>query len=436
MPPKKRWRFLKKNLHERLTFRKTLGPPPAADQGSALRALRLEVNIFCLKPKAQRSSSPADAGRSSSGKWGFIPIMSAVPNGQNQSKPRPFIIPIFLPHAGCPHQCVFCNQVSITGVKHEDIEPNQIRIQIREFLNYRKEKRTPVQIAFFGGNFLGLKFDEIKSWLDLAGEFVNQGLVDGIRFSTRPDTIDATRLDALCDYPISTVELGVQSMDDRVLALAGRGHSAQDTIRAVKALKERQIGVGLQMMVGLPGDSQTRSLTTARKIADLKPDCARIYPTVVVSNSRLAKLFKNGEYLPLSLEDAVTLVKKAYLLFKQEGIEVIRMGLQASDDLEDGSTVMAGPHHPAFGHLVYSEIFYDNALAAIESAGLVKDTLTIMVNPRSISKMRGLNNSNIKKLKKMYPIYSVEVRPDASLGEEEVNIEHSKDEHRTLNIER
>jgi len=142
----------------------------------------------------------------------------------------------------------------------------------------------------------------------------------------------------------------------------------------------------------------------------------------VVTNSRLAKLLKNGEYLPLSLEDAVTLVKKAYLLFKQEGIEVIRMGLQASDDLADGSTVLAGPHHPAFGHLVYSEIFYDNALAAIESAGLVKNTLTISVNPRSISKMRGLNNANIKKLKKRFKLDAVEVRPDSALEEDELRI--------------
>ncbi len=229
------------------------------------------------------------------------------------TRTRPFIIPIFLPHAGCPHQCVFCNQVSITGVKHETVEPDTIRNQIHEFLKYRNENRKPVQIAFFGGNFLGLKFEDIKSWLDLAAGFVSQGPVDGIRFSTRPDTIDGACLDALEDYPVSMVELGVQSMDDRVLALAGRGHSAQDTIRAVKALKERQIGVGLQMMVGLPGDSKTRSLATARKIADLEPDCTRIYPTVVVANSRLAKLFKTGEYLPLSLEDAVTLVKKAYL---------------------------------------------------------------------------------------------------------------------------
>ena len=350
--------------------------------------------------------------------------MSAATNVQNQQKPRPFIIPIFLPHAGCPHQCVFCNQVSITGSQHKAVEPDTIRNHIQEFLTYRKEKRKPVQIGFFGGNFLGLTFEDIKSWLDLAAEFVSGGSVDGIRLSTRPDTIDDARLDALEEYPVSMVELGVQSMDDRVLARAGRGHSAQDTNRAVKALKERQLGVGLQMMVGLPGDSEARSLETARKIADLGPDCTRIYPTVVVANSGLAKLFKTGEYLPLSLKNAVTLVKKAYLLFRQEGIEVIRMGLQATDDLADGSTVLAGPHHPAFGHLVYSEIFWDTVVKAIESDGTIKDTLTILVNPRSISKMRGLNNSNIKKLKEQFKLNSVEVVPESSLGNDDLKIEY------------
>jgi len=346
-----------------------------------------------------------------------------VTRNQNPTlRSRPFIIPIFLPHAGCPHPCVFCNQVPFTGAKHEAVGPDNIRIQIREFLNYKKENRKPVQIAFFGGNFLGLKQEEIKSWLELAGEFVSQGLVDGIRFSTRPDTIDTDCLDILENYPVETVELGVQSMDDQVLALAGRGHSASDTIRAVEALKERQLGIGLQMMVGLPGDSDVQALVTARKIADLGPDFVRIYPTVVVENSRLAQWFKKGDYLPLSLEDAVTLVKKIYLLFKQEEIDVIRMGLQASKDLEDDSFVLAGPYHPAFGHLVYSEIFWDRAVSAIESVKSVKDTLTIFVNPGSISKMRGLNNSNIKKLKKRYPFKLIGVVPDFSLAEEELKV--------------
>ena len=226
------------------------------------------------------------------------------------SSPRPFIIPIFIPHAGCPHRCVFCNQVSITGKKQKMATRTELRLQIREFLTYKKENRKPVQIAFFGGNFLGLKSEEIKSLLEPAAEFVRDGQVDGIRFSTRPDTVNVKSLEAIKDYPVSTVELGVQSMDDRVLAMAGRGHSASDTVRAVEHLKERHISIGLQMMVGLPGDDDAGALTTAQRIADLGPDFVRIYPTLVVANSRLAGWYQSGGYAPLSLEEGVSLVKK------------------------------------------------------------------------------------------------------------------------------
>jgi histone acetyltransferase (RNA polymerase elongator complex component) len=246
--------------------------------------------------------------------------------------------------------------------------------------------------------------------------------VDGIRCSTRPDTINERSLDIIKDYPVSTVELGVQSMDDQVLTLAGRGHSATDTVHAVERLKERHFSIGLQMMVGLPGDDETGALTTAQRIADLAPDFVRIYPTLVVANSRLAGWYKNGDYAPMSLEEGVTLVKKIYLKFKKAGIDVIRMGLQASEDLEDGTTVLAGPHHPAFGHLVHSEIFLDMAISAIESANAIKETLTIFVNPRSISKMRGLNNSNIKRLKEQFHFQSIAVVPDSSLAAEELKV--------------
>jgi histone acetyltransferase (RNA polymerase elongator complex component) len=338
------------------------------------------------------------------------------------NKTRPFIIPIFIPHAGCPHQCIFCNQVSITGAKQKIIDRDQFRNQVLKFLNYKGENRNPVQIAFFGGNFLGLNNEKIKFLLEQAADFVNQGHVDSIRFSTRPDTIDKRRLNMLKNFPVSTVELGVQSMDDRILTLAGRGHSSSDTIRAVEQLKKQPFSIGLQMMVGLPGDNENRSMTTARKIADLRPDFVRIYPTVVVEKSRLADCYKNGDYTPLNLEKGVTLVKKIYLLLKRKNIEVIRMGLQACGDLEEESTVLAGPYHPAFGHMVYSEIFLDMAIASIRAAKPGQETLTIFVNPRSISKMRGLNNSNIKKLKSLFHFKSVEVVPDSTIAAEKLKI--------------
>ena len=336
------------------------------------------------------------------------------------SRTRPFIIPIFLPHAGCRHQCVFCNQVSITGTKQKAVNGDQIRSQIRQFLRFKNDRRKPVQISFFGGNFLGLKTDEIKFLLDLATKFVRQGHVDSIRFSTRPDTIAPEILDFIAEHPVETVELGVQSMDDHVLALARRGHSAADASRAVQLLKEHEFNIGLQMMVGLPGDNEARSLITAEKIAFLRPDFVRIYPTIVIKNSPLARWYQNGTYAPLSLGEAVTRVKNLYQFFSRHNIKIIRMGLQASADFEDGQTALAGPYHPAFGHLVFSEIFYDKALAAIESAGFTSGRLSISVNPRCISKMRGLNNANINKLKAQLELDSVEVMPDSSLAEEEL----------------
>jgi histone acetyltransferase (RNA polymerase elongator complex component) len=333
---------------------------------------------------------------------------------------RPFIIPVFLPHAGCPHQCVFCNQISITGSRRNTVDAEQIRAQIHQFLGYKNHRRKPVQISFYGGNFLGLNDAEIIRLLDLAAEFIKQGHVDSIRFSTRPDTITPEHLNIIVAYPVATIELGVQSMDDQVLALAERGHSAADTVRAVEQLKKRRFDIGLQMMVGLPGDNEGRSLATACQIAALEPDFVRIYPTLVVNNSKLARWYHNGSYKPLSLADAVAQVKKLYLLFREYKIRVIRMGLQASEDLEGGSTVLAGPYHPAFGHLVYSEIFYDKTQKALNSIKNLADSISISVNPRSISEMRGLGNSNVKKLKERYPLKSIKVVPDASLAADDL----------------
>lgn len=338
------------------------------------------------------------------------------------SSPRPFIIPIFIPHAGCPHRCIFCNQVSITGAKQRLIETDQLCAQIRDFLKYKKKNRGSVEVAFFGGNFLGLKIEVIESLLGTTAEFVCEGAVDGIRFSTRPDTVDGHVLKIIKNYPVSTVELGVQSMDNHVLALSDRGHSVADTIRAIERLKEGQFNIGLQMMVGLPGEDDTSALATAQKLIDLGPDFVRIYPTVVVANSRLAEWYKSGNYTPLSLEQGVTLVKKIYLKFRRAGIAVVRMGLQASEDLEDGTTVLAGPHHAAFGHMVHSEIFWDMAVSAIDSAEFLEDTLTIFVNPRCISKMRGLNNSNIKNLQSRFQLKSLAVRADDTIPDAHLTI--------------
>ena len=334
---------------------------------------------------------------------------------------KPFIIPIFLPHAGCPHRCVFCDQSSITGVPSKR-PPKDIRDQIEAFLKFKPARRNRVQVAFFGGNFLGMPADKIKRLLAEAAEYVMSGRGNNIRFSTRPDTIDPQRLDWIKAFPVKTIELGVQSMDERVLSATKRGHSADDTETAIHLLKELNYEVGIQLMVGLPGDTPERSIASAKRVVRLKPHFIRIYPTLVLAGSPLAAWYKKGNYVPLGLEEAVTQVKDLYLLFKNKNISVIRMGLQASEDLENGATILAGPYHPAFGHLVYSEIFLDMAVAQIESSAPNTKSISIRTNPSNVSKLRGLRNRNIEILKKKFGFESIAIRPNDALAQDQLKV--------------
>jgi histone acetyltransferase (RNA polymerase elongator complex component) len=338
------------------------------------------------------------------------------------NKDTPFIIPIFLPNLGCSHQCAFCNQTSITGVTRETISPETLCVMINEFLEYKKSQRRSVQVSFYGGNFLGLKKDYIRILLDETTKFVKNKKVDSIRFSTRPDTISVEQLDIIKDYPVSTIEIGVQSMDNQVLAMAKRGHTALDTEKASALLKERNYDVGMQMMVGLPGDDENKSLFTAQRMAWLSPDFVRIYPTVVLAHSRLAAWYRNGEYAPWSVSRCVSLVKNLYLFFKSKDIPVIRMGLQATEDLAKDTTVLAGPFHPAFGHMVHSETFMDMAVSMMEAHTGPCDKITINVHPRSISKMRGLNNKNVKRLKEKFQIKCLDIIPDPSIAQDKLTV--------------
>lgn len=338
------------------------------------------------------------------------------------NKNTPFIIPIFLPNLGCPHQCAFCNQTSITGVTPDTISPETLCLLITEFLEYKKTQRRCVQVSFYGGNFLGLKKDYIRVLLDETTKFVKNKKVDSIRFSTRPDTISNKQLDIIKNYPVSTIEIGVQSMDNQVLAMANRGHTALDTEKAAALLKEQNYDVGMQMMVGLPGDDETKSLFTAQRIASLSPDFVRIYPTVVLAHSRLAVWYRNGDYTPWSVSRCVSLVKNLYLFFKSKNIPVIRMGLQATEDLAKNTTILAGPFHPAFGHMVHSEIFMDMAASLLEAERGSCDKIIINVHPRSISKMRGLKNKNMESLKKKFQIKSLKIIPDVSLAQDKLRV--------------
>lgn len=337
---------------------------------------------------------------------------------------KPFIVPIFLPHAGCPHQCVFCNQTTITGVATRLPATEAVAARIRGFLPYRGAARGPVQISFYGGNFLGLPEETIRMLLRTAERFVRAGEADTIRFSTRPDTVSEARLDLIGPFPVETVEVGAQSLNDRALRLSGRGHLSADTRRAVGLLHRNGYTVGLQQMIGLPGESGPQAMASGHAIAALHPAFVRIYPTLVLAGSRLAAWYRKGRYRPLSLEAAVALSARLYRLYCREGIAVARMGLQAAEPLDSAQRILAGPYHPAFGHLVLARVFRDLAVRRLSAKKIATaGTVTLRVHPKNISRMRGQHNENVAYLKARYHLRSLVVGPDPAVSETAVRID-------------
>jgi histone acetyltransferase (RNA polymerase elongator complex component) len=352
---------------------------------------------------------------------------------------NPLIIPVFIPHSGCPHQCSFCNQSIITSQNNPLPNPGEIEATIQQYLAY-KGKRSRVELAFFGGNFLGLSSHDIVLLLEQVQPYIENQTIHGIRCSTRPDTITEQRLDLVQAYGVSLIELGIQSMDDIVLKKANRGHTSADSIQAVALLKDRQIQVGAQVMAGLPGDTRSKLLQSTRQVAALAPDVARIYPLMVLKGSPLAQWFQKGSYTPLSLNQSIQLVKEMYQIFEQANVAVIRMGLQASEMMEDQTRVLAGPWHPAFGHLVLSAIFYDQVCEKIEASGMAarknrpsknrisknrtrKNRIILKVHPRFESRLRGDKNENLEKLGLQYPGILFSIKTNDTLMPGEVHVQ-------------
>ncbi len=355
--------------------------------------------------------------------------MTTIPRTHDQNKKkggRPFIVPVFIPHAGCPHQCAFCDQTLIADRLDQLPSKKDVAGEISRFLTYRQPHHEMPQISFYGGTFLGIGKEKILAFLGVATQFVARGQATGIRFSTRPETITPAMLALIQPFPVNAIELGVQSMDDEVLLLSQRGHTALDTRGAVERLKENGYAIGLQMMVGLPGQDEASIRAIAREIADLLPDFVRIYPTIVLKNSRLEAWYQKGTYKPLSLDEAVAQVKNIYGIFRGKKIPVIRMGLQASESLDLDGTVIAGPYHPAFGHLVHSEVFFDKAVTELISETKPMHKVVFFVHPNSISKMQGLKNTNIRRLKARFQIDSIELVPESTVSEQTLRVEIGK----------
>ncbi len=326
---------------------------------------------------------------------------------------RPFVVPVFLPQAGCPHQCAFCNQGIIAGTRLRRKDLAALSDMVDRFLTFRRPQRGDAQLAFFGGNFLGMTPAQICRLLQWAATYVQRGQIDSLRLSTRPDTVSPDSLALIRETPVRTVELGVQSMDDRVLARSQRGHQASDTKRAVALLRQAGYEIGLQIMTGLPGDTHAATSATIEAIIALAPDFVRIYPTLVLAGSPLADAYTAGRYQPPSLDESIDLVARLWLMLTAAGIRVARMGLQAEPGLADGANVLAGPYHPAFGERVLGHVFQTMAAAALTHAAPARGVrIALRVNPRRRSVMTGPGRRHIAYLRDRFHLADVRVLDD------------------------
>lgn len=323
-------------------------------------------------------------------------------------------ISLFVPHAGCPNQCSFCNQKVISG----SVKP-LTPADVRETLEKASEDNTSpenTEIAFFGGSFTAIETEYMISLLEEAEPYIKNGRFCGIRVSTRPDAIDEKVLGILKNYGVTSVELGAQSMDDGVLLKNRRGHTSKDVYDASELIKSFGFSLGLQMMTGLYGDTDESSVETAKKFIAIRPDTVRIYPTIVLEGTYLGELYKENKYFPQTVEEASGLCAVLLKLFYDENIKVIRLGLHSGGNVEEG--YLSGPYHPAFGEICESLIYLNEAKKQVSLLNENINYITLFVNDREISKMTGQKGVNKKYFNDLG--YRVAVRGDGSLKKYQV----------------
>ena len=321
----------------------------------------------------------------------------------SQINGKSLIIPVFIMNSGCPHRCIFCNQRMTAGNFPPKITGAFIDAEVRAYLAWNKDKSRKVEIAFYGGSFTGVDPLYQEELLSHAYHFIQEGRVDSIRISTRPDYISEKKLPLLKKYGVGTVEIGAQSFVDEVLEAAQRGHDSAAINKAIKILKRNGFRTGLHLMAGLPEDSKERFMYSVEKTIELRPDMVRIHPVIVFSGTGLADQLQRGNYKPLELAEAVELCRWAWQRLSAEGIRIIRMGVQVTPEMEKEGSVLAGPIHPSFGSLVLSSVFLNNTVENLK--GISNDTkeISFKMAESDVSSFRGINNMNIGAIKKLYP---------------------------------
>ena len=332
---------------------------------------------------------------------------------------RRTIIPIFIPHQGCPHRCVFCNQHRTARMVKGLPSAAELQEEVRIWLDGRRRRgSSEVQVAFYGGSFTALPLEVQEGLLGALKPFLEDGEVDSLRLSTRPDAVDEEVVELLRSSGVRTVELGVQSMDPEVLRLSSRGYGPEVVPEALKLLKEGGFEVGVQLMLGLPGDTPERFLRTVEETVKLKPHFVRLYPTLVIKGTALEAWFHRGFYRPLDLEEAVELAAEAVKALEGVGIEVVRMGLQPTEELQ--RALVAGPYHPAFGQLVRSRLLYERARSLLEGKGLRKALFEVA--PEDLSDFYGQHRENWRRLKEEFELEELSVLPEHGLGRGELRL--------------
>ena len=328
-------------------------------------------------------------------------------------------IPIFIPHLGCPHRCVFCDQKIISG--HSTFRIEHVREEIEAALA-TLASGAQAEIAYYGGSFTAIDPTLMHALLALAQQYVDAGRVSGIRFSTRPDALSESLLDSLAPYTICSIELGLQSLDDRVLAAAQRGHTAAEAEDACRRIVARGYTLGGQMMLGLPGSTPESERETARRICALGAREVRIYPTVVFDGTPLGAMLQRGEYLPLTVEEAVERCAPLLDVFEQHSVRVLRIGLCESEGMH-GERVLGGAHHPALGELIRSRQYLQKMRELLRSAAPVKDTdVCFCVALGKRSQALGQHRYNASLLCEEFQLSRLGVREDAALSGTQITI--------------
>ena len=328
-------------------------------------------------------------------------------------------ISFFIPHAGCPHKCSFCDQRSISGALFQP-DGEYVRKVCAEVLESSSSPQD-TEIAFFGGSFTAVPRDYMLELLEAASEFIGEGRFKGIRISTRPDYIDKDVLTILRKYGVTAIELGAQSCDDRVLELNERGHTREDIVRASHLIQKSGFELGLQMMIGLYGSTVTSEYDTANCICYIRPDTVRIYPVVILKNTRLGELYQSGEFKPFDFDEVVRMAADFMLRFQENGIRVIKVGLHASQLVEQD--MLGGFYHPAFRELCEGMIYRELIERELKPLKDI-DYAHFLVPERELSKALGQKKANIRYFEDKG--IELKISPDHSLKDKLRLIESGK----------